>query len=160
MRCTTSPRLLIAGAVATALVVSVLGCGDDSGLGKRYPVSGTVTYKGQPVEKGRISFAPAKNTEGRAAAGDIQNGSYSLTTAITNDGALPGSYKVSFIAKDVDLTQVTANLKGGSARPKDVIKANKTAKNLIPLKYGSPETSGKTAEVKEQSNKIDFDLTD
>jgi hypothetical protein len=152
-------QLLVAGTIATALVVSVLGCGDDSGIGKRYPVSGTVKYKGEPVTKGRITFAPAKS-EGRAAAGDIHNGSYALTTVTNADGALPGSYRVSFVSKEVDLTQVTANQKGGSPRPNDVIKANKTAKNLIPVKYGTPETSGKTAEVKEESNTINFDLSE
>jgi hypothetical protein len=159
MKHAISPRLLITGTVATVLVVSAPGCGDDSGIGTRYPVSGTVTYKSQPVEKGRITFTPAKS-EGRVAAGDIQDGSYSLTTVANNDGALPGSYKVSFVSKDVDLSQVTANQKGGSPRPKDVIKANKTAKNLIPVKFGNAETSGKTAEVKEATNTINFDLTD
>ena len=33
-------------------------------------------------------------------------------------------------------------------------------KQLIPSKYMAPETSGLTAEVKAQSNTIDFQLTD
>ncbi len=34
------------------------------------------------------------------------------------------------------------------------------AKSLVPIKYGSPETSGLTYKVKEQSNTADFTLTD
>ena len=34
------------------------------------------------------------------------------------------------------------------------------AKNLVPPKYSSPETSELTFEVKEQSNTADFDLKD
>ncbi|HZW31223.1 MAG TPA: hypothetical protein VFF52_10980 [Isosphaeraceae bacterium] len=147
------------GLVALVVVGSLVGCGDDE-IGRRYPVSGSVQYKGQPVAHGRISFIPAKGGEGRAAAGEIQDGRYALTTVTPDDGALPGSYRVSLMAKEIDLTQVKANQKGGSARPSDVIKANKAAKNLIPVKYASPETSGQTAQVKEGPNTIDFDLTD
>jgi hypothetical protein len=155
----SSARWLIDG-LAVAIVGSLVGCGGDDGIGRRYSVSGSVNYNNQPVANGRISFTPAKGGEGRAAAGEIRDGRYTLTTVDADDGALAGSYRVSFMVKEVDLTQVKANQKGGSARPTDVIKANKTAKNLIPVKYASPETSGKTAEVKEQSNTINFDLTD
>ena len=71
----------------------VLGCSGDDGLGKRYRVSGQVTYKGQPVEKGVVNFVPL--TEGgHGATGQIENGSYSLTTLNLNDGAMSGKYKV------------------------------------------------------------------
>jgi hypothetical protein len=160
MKRNRSTRRRIAAALAAGIAVSALGCGADDGIGQRYPVSGSVTYKSQPIEHGRISFVPVKTGEGRAAAGEISDGRYRLSTAGSDDGALPGSYRVSFLAKEVDLTEVKANQKGGSARPKDVIKANKTAKNLIPVKYSSTETSGKTADVKAGGNTIDFDLTD
>ena len=43
------PTLL---AVPALVVMASCGAGDD-GLGKRYPVSGTVTYNGKPLDKGR-----------------------------------------------------------------------------------------------------------
>ena len=50
-----------------ALALSA-GCGDD-GYGRRYPVSGTVTYKGQPLKQGTITFTPADADAGRPPAG-------------------------------------------------------------------------------------------
>jgi hypothetical protein len=38
--------------------------------------------------------------------------------------------------------------------------AQKQAKSLIPTKYETPETSGLTREVKQESNHINLDLTD
>ena len=44
-------------AVASFVPLLVLGCGDDE-FSKRYPVTGTVTYNGKPVEKAQITFNP------------------------------------------------------------------------------------------------------
>ena len=157
-------------------VAAALGCGDDSGLARRYPVSGTVTYNGKPLERGNISFAP-DGPGGRAAGGTIVDGRYSLTTHDLDDGALPGKYKVSIAAKEadtskVDLTKVKKGTGGNlTEAQKKVIaaaypqliagKAAAVAKNLVPAKYSSPETSALTFEVKEQSNTgVDFDLKD
>lgn len=138
-----------------------IGCGDDSGLPARYKVSGTVKYKGAPVEKGAITFTPEDAANGRSATGTIVNGSYSLTTHANSDGALPGKYKVSVSSREVDLSKAEANAKGGgSMRQDDVAKANKDAKKLTPAKYEIPETSGLTFEVKPSSNTADFDLAD
>jgi hypothetical protein len=101
-------RARAASVLASLGLVLVLDCGgDDTGLGRRYPVSGTVRYKGQPVEKGLISFRPTQ-PGGRAASGTISGGEYSLTTQIDNDGALPGTYQVSIIARDVDVAKALA----------------------------------------------------
>jgi hypothetical protein len=158
----------------TAAVV-VLGCGDSSGLPPRHRVSGTVTYKDKPLERGTISFAPA-DEKGRAAGGTIVDGRYSLTTQDSDDGALPGKYRVAIQAKEVgDLANVDLKIK--KTREGRVTEAEKkamaavfpqkaaaraavAAKSLIPARYASPETSGLTYEVKEQSNTADFPLTD
>lgn len=147
----------------TAVVfLTVVGCSND-GLGKRYAVKGTVTHKGTPVEKGEINFVP-ESAEGRAASGVITNGSYYLTTLTDGDGAMAGKYKVTVTSREVDLSkaQEKANSVGtGVALPQEfVAKAYKGAKNLIPTKYSLPSTTTLQGEVKEQSNKIDFDLTD
>src|SRR5262245_21062985 len=102
-----SAKTFSVGKLATVLtsgfaLVLVIGCGDDTGLAKRFAVSGTVKYKGELVEKGRIDFIPTKPAEGRAASGEIDNGSYSLTTATSGDGALPGSYNVTVTSVEVD----------------------------------------------------------
>ena len=102
----------IAASVLAAMVI--LGCGDDSGLEARYKVGGKVTYKGEPVAKGTIAFVPTDAAKGRAASGDIVDGSYTLTTATHGDGALPGDYKVTIISTDLNVADV-AKKTGGLA---------------------------------------------
>ena len=48
---------LITGLALSTLVLTAFGCGD--GLKVRYPVYGKVTYKGQPVPTGTVTFAPS-----------------------------------------------------------------------------------------------------
>jgi len=100
-------RVAIMLSTATALVV--MGCsGDDSCLASRYSVSGNVTYKGTPVPKGGITFEPTNPPmpQGRVASGTIENGYYTLTTSVKNDGAFPGEYKVIVVASGVDMTDL------------------------------------------------------
>jgi hypothetical protein len=160
-------RLITIPACAALIAVGLCllpGCGDDTGLGKRYPVHGTVTYKDSPVEAGRISFIPvdSKNADQRAAAGEITKGSFSLTTAIAGDGALPGDYFVTIASKLVDDSQVKETIQkyGGGGRQQDVAKAAANAKDLIPGKYQLAETSKLKVTVKASSNNFDFPLTD
>ena len=68
------------------------------GSRKRYPVSGTVTYRDQPVKHGQIHFLP-ETVGGRSATGVIEDGWYSLTTMVPNDGAVPGKYQVTIVSK-------------------------------------------------------------
>src|SRR4051794_15792650 len=100
-------RTLTWRAATTALagigLVLIAGCSDDTGIAKRYRVSGTVTYKGEAVPKGNISFIPT-TPNGREATGAIANGKFTLTTATPDDGALPGSYKVTVIAQEADMS--------------------------------------------------------
>lgn len=140
-------------------LILLVGCGDD-GFGRRYPVSGKVSVKGVPLEHGRISFEPEPGKEGRVASGEIENGAYTLTTHSPGDGALPGSYRVTIVAKDVNNDNVVKNAGGGAGRQDDIYKAEKAAKRLVPAKYELAETSGLKAEVGEKTNTFDFDVTD
>jgi hypothetical protein len=162
----SSRTFLIRGVslLASALTLLVfVGCSDD-GLGKRYSVYGTVTYKGTPVENGTITFylTGGKDADARGASGSINNGSYTLSTIGGDDGAFPGDYVVAISARTPDFSQAKANQAktGGSMRQDDVAKAYKTAPSPIPTKYESTTTSGLKAKVEARSNKIDFPLTD
>jgi hypothetical protein len=92
-----------------ALISTVVlsGCGSDDGLGRRYAVSGTITYKGQPLEKGAITFYPVtpdpKGVNNGANAA-IVGGKYQLSTRGDSDGAFEGEYVVAIESKDVDMT--------------------------------------------------------
>lgn len=78
--------------VAAALAVMLLvGCG-----AKSTSVSGTVSYNGEPVKKGAISFRPT-NGAGQSFATTIENGQYSA------DRATPGPKKVIIVGvRDVN----------------------------------------------------------
>jgi hypothetical protein len=154
----------VAIAFSVAATVVVLGCGgDDSGLGRRYKVTGKVTYKGELVPHGTVKFLPTQPLPpgSRGAAGEIKDGYYSLSTTGNDDGALPGEYMVAIVAMDLDLS--TAKPKQGTiihlGDPEHKA-ALKKAKPLIPTKYSTGETSGLKATVKEASNQFDFELTD
>lgn len=146
---------LISGAL---LLPMISGCGDD-GLGSRYSVSGTVTHKGQPIEEGAITFTPV-DVNGRPATGSIAKGKYSLSTIGTNDGAMPGDYKVGISSRVPDLSKAQKNAEktGGILRQDDVAKAYAQAKGGVPPKFEVGETSGLTAKVGAKSNSINFDV--
>ena len=148
--------------VVLSLIVAAAGCGDD-GFGRRYQVHGTVSYRSQPVESGLITFGPVEGRDtgpARVAVGTIRNGSYTLSTAGNDDGAFPGRYRVAIRSTAADDKQVAARAQRGPGHQLDVIQATRKARSLIPQKYQSPNTSGLTREVKAETNRIDFDLTD
>jgi hypothetical protein len=155
-------------------LVVMTSCGTtDDGLGKRFPVSGKVTYNGNPLEKGDISFVP-EDGKGVGSSGAIENGYYNMSTGGTNDGARPGKYKVTITAKEDATAKAKADFEKARAARKDVsgtetltvipkqfaLKAQARAKSLIPLGYGDVGTTNLKAEVKEQSNSLDFPLSD
>ena len=101
------PRRFLTMLVVPALLV-MASCGNDDGLGKRYPVSGTVTYNGKPLEKGEISFVSEDLTKNYGATGTITNGSYTLSTGGNEDGAQAGKYKVTIKSKEDFATKAQA----------------------------------------------------
>jgi hypothetical protein len=64
-------------ACAFALTACLAGCGRSDGL---TAVSGTVSYDGQPVKKGTVTFLPADGN-GPTAAAVIADGKYSVKVA-------------------------------------------------------------------------------
>lgn len=171
-RATILRSCLAAVGVAGCLIMT--SCGTDDGLGKRYPVSGKVTYNGQPLEKGNISFVPEDAKDGIGASGLIENGTYALSVGGNNDGARAGKYKVVITAKE-DTTEKareafekarakrknTAGTEQIAAIPKEFrIKAEAAAKSLIPPGYGDIHTTTLKAAVEEKSNTFDFALSD
>lgn len=98
-------RSLHAG-IALAAAFLLLGCGS-SDKGK---VSGKVTFEGQPVTGGSVSFAPvvgpvsesAAAAPARVATGAVRSdGSFSLSTDTDEDGALIGRHEVVYTPPSV-----------------------------------------------------------
>jgi hypothetical protein len=124
-----------------------------------------VTYKGEKLAKGQIAFVPEAQG-GQAALGPIENGYYSLTTLTPGDGALPGKYKVTVVARDFNPEKVRAEARAkgmppGAAPPQVfVAQAHKEANSKIPIKYNLPTTTDLKADVEARSNTKDFALQD
>lgn len=137
--------------LAAAIVCTCVGCSGPSAP-RTVAVHGKVTYRGQPVAQGTVSFQPVKAAEGyplRPATGDIApDGSYQLSTFAAGDGAVPGEYRVVIVSKTSEATLENPH----------------AAEHwFIPEKYGNAEQSGLTAIVPADSAEdapIDFDLTD
>jgi hypothetical protein len=122
----------------------VVGCGPKGDMATA-PVKGKVTYNGAPLPSGTVMFVPE---QGPAATGEIRpDGTYSLGTYGTNDGAVLGNHKVS----------ITAIADMGDMLPEA---QSPTPPPLVPQKYLSHESSGLVVEVKSGTNEVDFDLTD
>lgn len=133
-----SKRLIL----AIGLGVVAAGCGDpgpSAHIEKVVPVSGTLTYRGQPLEYHQVIF---RATDGRRTAIGITDaaGKFTLGTNGKDDGAPPGSHKVGInyvgppIVDDPSKEPIDP-----AFRPKPKIQ--------IPANYADPETSGLTQEV-------------
>ena len=73
-----------------ALCAVLAGCSGSKYSGdKRYPLTGEVTFEGQPVDLGSISFIP--EGKGHASGGVIKDGKYEVPE---EKGATAGTYRV------------------------------------------------------------------
>ena len=150
----------IVRSLCALLLIAAAGCGPDDGLPKRLPVSGRVTYNGEPLANGTITFVPEDPT-GRGAFGTIEDGDYRLTTQDQDDGAIPGKYKVAIASTEQpDLSEAAAQAGAGVMDQGMVAEADQQAKSLIPERYADAAQSGLTAEVERGSTSFDFELTD
>ena len=148
-------------ALAVTIGLASAGCGAGSNL---KPVTGTVTYKGAPVDGVTVVFAPAKGATGYGLTD--ASGKYTITTD-GKPGAPLGTNKV-MLSKTASTESSTPN-----ATPSDMIKGAQemgskgkrggtlASKSVIPSKYSMPD-NGLTAEVGPDpaKNVFDFTLTD
>ena len=145
----------------------LLLCGCGSPVGSPTPVTGKVTLNGTAVGGAKISFL-SKNPKGRSASGETAaDGSFTLTTFKTADGAIPGDYTITIAKYDASKEQETHVGEGvygddygammdGAASGKG---AADLYKNQIPEKYADPAQSGLERTVAESPpNEFDFDL--
>jgi hypothetical protein len=76
--------------VVPVLAVVLAGCG-----GGTVAVRGLVTLEGTPVSGATVLFMPDGQDGGRPASGfTLSDGRFLLTTYKSNDGAMPGNYRV------------------------------------------------------------------
>ena len=128
----------------------LIGCSSSHGTAT---VSGTVTYKNQPVDGATVIFHPkgegptAKPAQGKTDGG----GHFTVTTYFGPDehptGALPGDYAVTVTKID---------------EPQGAFDPHKDPppKNHLPVRYSTPQQSPLTVTIKLGSNRPELNLED
>ncbi|HWL07423.1 MAG TPA: hypothetical protein VNQ76_03315, partial [Planctomicrobium sp.] len=71
-------RTIQSGCLIVILSGLLAGCGAKQDGPQRFSVSGTVTYKGEPIPRGTVTISPnmAKGNEGPVGIAQIINGKY------------------------------------------------------------------------------------
>ena len=127
--------------VVSGALLLLAGCGDPQG---QQAVSGTVLFQGQPLDQGRIHFAPVEKGPTESGA-TIENGRYTIPR---QTGLVPGTYTVSIFSYD----------QKGARVPSDVVPGdpgNTQFKERISPRYNVQSIL--TAEVKKGGpNVFDF----
>ena len=138
------------------------GCSSGVRRPPTYPVSGTVTQKGKPLEGAAVVFVPTDASAEAATGVTDAAGKYQLTTFIAGDGAQAGEYKVK-VSKYSNQKATTAEKKQymtieeeqKMAFAKDEL-PTPPAKNLLAKKYESEATSGIVHTVPKGASTLDI----
>lgn len=148
----TDPRKISAGVHLAKLLVVVglawiVGCGEAPP--QQAAVHGRVTYRGKPIEQGKIVFHPVAPLKGLPTGADIVNGSYT----INENGPVLGKYRV----------EIQAYRKTGRKIPDimgDVSIPNRPLVDemvpLLPAAFNVESTL--TADIATSDNTVDFKL--
>jgi predicted small lipoprotein YifL len=115
--------------------LAAAGCGSKGPV--LVPVSGKVLVNGKPAEHAIVVLHPVTASDQPKPRGTVAtDGSFTLTTNVTGDGAPPGEYRVT----------VEQWLAGA--------KADDPPTSRLPAKYAKPETSGLTATVTDTATEL------
>ncbi len=120
-----------------AITATLAGCGSGDGL---VPVTGSVSFDGEPISEGRIQFR-MQNEERRVYAGRIVDGTYEVR-------AEPGQATV-----EIRASRLTGEM--DESNPDD---PQPKGEMYIPSKYNS--RSELTADIQGPSHTEDFTLSD
>jgi hypothetical protein len=126
-------------------VLAVAGCGGDDGRLDVYPVTGTITYQGKPIEGAKVYFF-GQGDKLRAAGVPVPegqtdaNGKFELKTYEPGDGAPAGTYGVAISWMEV-------------VSPSDDPEAQ-VERDRFGGRYSEVDKSGLTATVKEEDNEL------
>lgn len=129
------------------LLVIVVGCQGNQGT-----VSGKITYNGQPLPEGIVTF---HTTDGKARPTNIQeDGSYTAPDVPTG----PATISVQTSAPSRPAGKAAAAPAGGDQSGAEGMRTRKVASVAIPAKFADPKTSGLTYTVTSGSQTHDIEL--
>lgn len=125
------------------------------------PVSGKITFQGEPVEGAQIAFHPTAEGAVRSAVGETDaNGEFTLTTFDTGDGATPGEHVVTIfkappapsVEFDMDDPGDEYDRMMNEATTRTA--ASDAEKSTVPAKYAGKETSPEKRTVVEGEDNV------
>ncbi|TVS20208.1 MAG: carboxypeptidase regulatory-like domain-containing protein [Planctomycetaceae bacterium] len=141
------------------VLVSVYGCGGGAVREPTVPVTGVVTYNGEPVEGATVAFGAASGQDRPASGTTDGAGRFSLTTYAQDDGAIPGKFTVA-VSKTRTIGGMTEDEEHAAVEAGKEIEAPTTIDEL-PERYKDGLKSGLHADVEaDRENHFEFDLTD
>jgi hypothetical protein len=144
-----NPRRFFLILMTSMSLLATVGCSSNNGQRpKVVRAGGVVHFNGQPLADAHVTFTNTTDKVSAYARTDA-NGKFTLTTFEQGDGAVPGLQQISVSKVEmighadptVDRTTTTEKV------------ADPQRRWLIPEHYGSPTTSGLTAEIAESGNK-------
>ncbi|MCI0380171.1 MAG: hypothetical protein L0215_21515 [Gemmataceae bacterium] len=132
-------RALCPGISLTGLsIVLIAGCGGSTGPGGRLAISGTVYYKGSPIQSGTIEFVPHKDVK-TSGGGMITNGRFSIPA---DRGLEPGDYTIKISAIETPaISDEPGGLPGQETATKDRIPAKYNEKSILTERVEPGKTS-------------------
>lgn len=133
-------RSILCRIVVLAVAILASGCGGDDPL-RRYRVTGTASFDGQPIPEGDILFQPADG-KARPEGGPIKNGAFSVEM-------VPGKKRVEIRAsRENPGKMIDSMLEPGKKVP--------AREDYIPPKYN--DKSELTAETTKSTAPLKFEL--
>jgi hypothetical protein len=135
------------------ILLTCAGCGSDQL--RVYPVSGTISFDGKPMQGGgAIAFIPTEGQNGKTAGGVIDDdGNYTLSTYAEGDGSIPGKFRVIVTQAAAEEPEATPD---GTA-PREPVESL-SSDLLIPAIYSDFKASPLTATVEETKQELNFEL--
>ena len=128
------------------ITCSILGgCGPSDNL-SRAPLTGKVTYKGQPLSHGMIGLLPTDGTKSPQGSGAIaRDGNYKISTA-GKSGAVIGTHKV-----------IVQSRQEVSAEEKRQMKIGQL---IVPSQYASYDSTPLVVKVTPEGTVFNIEITD
>jgi len=137
--------------VTAWLMLPSAGCGGGGERFERAEVSGTITFGGQPLREGHITFLPMGDTRGPSSTAKIIDGHY----AMAEDGPVVGRHRVEIRAPRKTGKKVP-DLRPENRENPDRPMIDQVVES-IPVEYNTQSTL--TAEIRPGKNEQNFDLT-